>query len=137
MTRIPAADKDGDATSPVLPGWYAVARSDDIAAGGVATLSLFGKEFVAWRGEDGQLRAVDPYCPHLGAHLGDGGTVTGNELRCPVHHWSLNGEGVVTNLRFGASGARKPLCIGAWAIREAQGQVDVWYPPRPTTSDPA
>ena len=60
---------------PIPFGWFGVAMSDEIAIGDVRTLKYFGTEFVVWRGENSVLNAVDPYCPHLGAHLGVGGEV--------------------------------------------------------------
>ena len=49
-----------------------------------------------WRGEDGQVRIIDAYCKHLGAHMGHGGKVHGNLLECPFHAWRYDGEeGVV------------------------------------------
>jgi 3-ketosteroid 9alpha-monooxygenase subunit A len=78
---------------PIPFGWFAVAMSNEIAPGAVKTLQYFKTEFVIWRGEDGKINAVDPFCPHLGAHLGVNSDVVGNDLRCAFHHWRYNGEG--------------------------------------------
>ena len=85
---------------PIPFGWFGVAMSDEIAAGAIRTMNYFGTEFVMWRGEDGVLNAVDPFCPHLGAHLGVESTVNGNDLRCAFHHWSFSGQGAVTNIPY-------------------------------------
>ena len=85
---------------PLPFGWFAVAMSDEVAPGEVKTLKYFNSEFVLWRGEDGGLNALDPYCKHLGAHLGYGGEVIGKDLRCPFHHWSWNGQGGVTDIPY-------------------------------------
>ena len=68
-----------DATSPSsarkrhdlpLPfGWFAVARSSELEAGQVMPRDFCATEFVLWRGEDGAVRALDAYCPPLGAPL--------------------------------------------------------------------
>src|SRR3546814_7634074 len=42
----------------------------------------------------------DPYCPHLGAHMGHGGKVCGEHLRCPFHHWEYNTEGWCKNIPY-------------------------------------
>ena len=52
-----------------------------------------GKDVVLWRTEQGVLNASDPYCLHLGGNIGVGGTVQGDEIVCPWHHWHWNGEG--------------------------------------------
>ncbi|WP_425436809.1 Rieske 2Fe-2S domain-containing protein [Mycobacterium rhizamassiliense] len=38
-----------------------------------------------YRTKSGLARAIEAYCPHLGAHLGHGGKVLGDELHCPFH----------------------------------------------------
>lgn len=118
---------------PIPFGWFAVAMSDEIAAGDVRTLKYFGTEFVVWRGEDGQLCAVDPFCPHLGAHLGVGGEVVGNDLRCPYHHWEFNNAGGVAKIPY-ARGVIAPRlkreCLTTWPVQESAGVVYVWYHPR-------
>jgi 3-ketosteroid 9alpha-monooxygenase subunit A len=119
---------------PLPFGWFAVAKSGEIASGDVKTLSYFGTEFVVWRGEDGAVRALDRYCPHLGAHLGYGGTVVGNDLRCPFHHWRFNGDGGVTGIPYAKMipPRLKKTCDNAWPAKEAFGLVFVWYHPKKT-----
>ena len=56
-------------------GWFAVAYSHDLPAGGVLPLAYFGTDLVAFRAEDGTAHVLDAHCPHLGAHLGHGGVV--------------------------------------------------------------
>jgi 3-ketosteroid 9alpha-monooxygenase subunit A len=116
---------------PLPFGWFGVAMSDDIAIGDVKTLKYFNTEFVVWRGEDGVVRALDPYCRHLGAHLGYGGDVVGNDLRCPFHHWSYNGQGGVTDIPYTKIVPPKlrKSCTPAWPIQETLGVVYVWYHP--------
>jgi len=60
-------------------GWFQVAWADTIAAGEVKTLHYFGEELVAFRTKSGKLSILDAYCQHLGAHLGVGGKVEGEE----------------------------------------------------------
>lgn len=45
-----------------------------------------------FRGEDSRVRAVDAYCPHLGASLSAGGRVLGNCIECPFHGWRFDGD---------------------------------------------
>ena len=40
-----------------------------------------------------EVGVVHAFCPHMGAHLGMGGVVVGNSLRCPFHGWSFNASG--------------------------------------------
>jgi nitrite reductase/ring-hydroxylating ferredoxin subunit len=116
---------------PIPFGWFAVALSDELAEGEIRTLHYFGTEFVAWRGRDGEVRAIDPICPHLGAHLGVNSEVVGNDLRCPYHHWSFNGEGAVTAIPYTKviPPRLKKGCTRNWPVTEADGVIYVWYHP--------
>ena len=60
---------------PYPTGWYPFCFSKDLKVGEVISEKYFGKELVAFRGENGEVKVVDAFCPHLGAHLGKGGTV--------------------------------------------------------------
>jgi phenylpropionate dioxygenase-like ring-hydroxylating dioxygenase large terminal subunit len=131
MTEANGSSTRGYEELPVPFGWFAVAMSDEIAPGELKSLKYFGQEFVVWRGESGELHAVDPYCPHLGAHLG-GGEIVGEDLRCPFHHWSFNGEGGVTGIPYSKliPPKLKRSCLTTWHVQETQGVVFAWYHPR-------
>ena len=70
---------------PIPFGWYMLDYAADLAIGQVKPLRYFGEEIVLYRGEDGVARALHAYCRHLGAHMGHGGKVKGNNLECPFH----------------------------------------------------
>jgi len=131
MTETGTVLDRGYSDLPIPFGWFAVAMSGDIAPGEVKTLQYFGTEFVLWRGENGQVSAVDPFCPHLGAHLGVNSEVVGNDLRCPFHHWSFNGEGGVTDIPYAdlIPPRLKRSCLPTWPVEEADGVIFVWYHP--------
>ncbi|MFY7628125.1 Rieske 2Fe-2S domain-containing protein [Streptomyces sp. NY05-11A] len=73
---------------PYPSGWFCLARSRELAPGRVVTRRFMNEDIVLYRTRDGRPRAVRPYCPHLGAHLGAGGTVEGQNLVCPA--WSTD-----------------------------------------------
>jgi 3-ketosteroid 9alpha-monooxygenase subunit A len=116
---------------PLPFGWFAVALSDEIAVGERKTLRYFDTEFVVWRGEDGTVRAIDPVCPHMGAHLGVSSDVVGNDLRCGFHHWSFTGGGGVSGIPYArmVPPKLKRSCTYAWPVDERDGLVFVWYHP--------
>ncbi len=122
----------GYAQLPIPFGWFSVALSRDIAPGEVKTLRYFNTEFVIWRGQDGVVTAVDPFCPHLGAHLGVNSTVVGNDLRCAFHHWSFNGAGGVSDIPYTDVIPPKLArgCLSTWPVSEVDGVIFVWYHPR-------
>jgi phenylpropionate dioxygenase-like ring-hydroxylating dioxygenase large terminal subunit len=87
---------------PIAPrGWYTVAFSHEVPPGEVRTVQLAGKDVVLYRTAAGALQAVDPLCPHLGAHLGVGSTVEGDQLRCPMHGFCFDKQGTCTKTGTG------------------------------------
>lgn len=107
-------------------GWFRVAYADELGAGEVRPLRYFGTELVLFRDEAGTARVLDAYCPHLGAHLGHGGKVEGEGIRCPFHAWKWAGDGRCLDVPY----ARKipPRArIRSWPVRERNGLVLVWH----------
>ncbi|MFF3915823.1 Rieske 2Fe-2S domain-containing protein [Streptomyces sp. NPDC001852] len=85
--RGPHADVDEPGRHlPYPSGWFCLARSRELAPGKALTRRLMGEDIVLYRTCDAWPRAVDPYCPHLGAHLGAGREVEGQNLVCPWLH---------------------------------------------------
>ncbi|MGW2323696.1 Rieske (2Fe-2S) protein [Streptomyces sp. NPDC001155] len=78
---------------PYPSGWFCLARSRELAPGNVLTRRFMDEDVVLYRTRDGRPRAVHPYCPHLGAHLGAGGTVEGQNLVCPFHRFAFAPDG--------------------------------------------
>jgi nitrite reductase/ring-hydroxylating ferredoxin subunit len=75
---------------------------------------------------NGAIRAVDAVCPHLGAHLGAGGKVVGNTLKCPFHGWRFDGTGACVAIPYAARIPPKAR-VRSWDVREQNGQILVWY----------
>jgi 3-ketosteroid 9alpha-monooxygenase subunit A len=132
MSQANAAFERGYENQPLPFGWFAVAYSDEIAVGEVKTLKYFATQFVVWRGEDGVLHGADAHCPHMGAHLGVGGKVVGNDIQCPFHHWQFSPSGGVTEIPYakGIPLALQEKCLPVWPIQESLGVVYAWYHPR-------
>ena len=101
---IPTTHSERYPFTPFPRGWFRVAYADEIAPGEVKRLQYFGRELVLFRTESGVAQVFDAHCPHLGAHFGVGGTVVGENIRCPFHHWEFGTDGVCTKVR----GARSP-----------------------------
>lgn len=119
-------------TEPFPFGWYAVCYIDELAVGEVKPLRYFARDLVAWRGEDGAARVLDAYCRHMGAHMGFGGEVSGNDLVCPFHAWAYDGAGAVTEIPYAKAippQAKRADCVHAWPVIERNGLVWVWYHP--------
>ncbi len=81
----------------IAKGWYIACPSKDIPPGKVKSLTLCGQKIVIFRTQNGEVKALDAYCPHLGTDLGIG-KVEGNFIRCYFHHWAFDGEGTCQDI---------------------------------------
>lgn len=117
---------------PIPIGWYAVAYSKDLKPKDVKAVSFFDQELVLFRTESGQAQLMEPYCPHLGAHLGHGGEVKGESLACPFHAWELNCEGKITNIPYAKNMPKRATegpCLHTFPMQERNQMVWAWYHP--------
>ncbi len=113
--------------SPYPTGWYVVAYSDELPAKQVLPLRYFGTELVLFRAVDGVPALLDAYCPHLGTHLGHGGTVDAGGLRCPMHGWRFDTAGACTAVPY-ATGLPRDAGATAWPLVERSGLLWTHYP---------
>ncbi len=112
---------------PGIPnGWFAVAWSKDLADGEVKRARYFDQELVIFRTRSGTAVVLDAYCPHLGAHLGYGGKVVGDTLRCPFHAWRYDSTGQCIEIPYAVRIPPKAR-IPTWPVVEKNGFIMVWY----------
>jgi phenylpropionate dioxygenase-like ring-hydroxylating dioxygenase large terminal subunit len=125
---------------PIPTGWFAAMTSDELEVGTSKALHLFGEDMVIFRTESGEVKCLDAFCPHMGAHLGHGihehmgkgGEVKDETIVCPFHGWRFNGDGVceevpyATNMPPKVQGKR---CLKVWHTREKNDLVWIWYHP--------
>lgn len=109
-------------------GWYPVSWSSELESGEVLSREYFGRQLVLFRTESGTASVLDAYCPHLGAHLGFGGKVEGEGIRCPFHGWKFSGDGGCLEIPYAK---RIPPSAHAtrYPSRETGGVVWAWYHP--------
>jgi len=75
--------------------WIPFARSEAIAAGArPQRIRLLGENYVAFRGEDGQVGLLDEHCPHRRASLLLA-RIEDCSLRCIYHGWRMDRTGRV------------------------------------------
>lgn len=113
-------------------GWFFVGYSDELAAGEVRPLHYFGRDLVMFRNAAGEAAVLDAHCPHLGAHLGHGGTVDGASIRCPFHGWAYRPDGFCSDVPYAKTmppiTRRQPI-IRSYPVTEANGVIWAWYHP--------
>ncbi len=107
-------------------GWFRIALSSDIKKGQTKTVHYFGQDIVIFRGESGKVSVFDPHCPHMGAHLGVGGKVVGDTLRCPFHGWCFNHNGEAVHVPHAKRIPQKAKAR-TWTVNETGGVIFVYY----------
>jgi nitrite reductase/ring-hydroxylating ferredoxin subunit len=121
-------------------GWYAVAFSRELRPGALASVRFMGREQVVFRGESGEVAMLAAHCPHMGAHLGFGGRVVGEALRCPMHGFSFARDGRCVATGYGTKppptcNARSSHVIERGGVilayHDDLGREPSWEPPAP------
>jgi len=118
---------------PIPFGWFAVARSQDLASGGVQPLYCFDEHLVLYRSMDGKSHVLEAFCPHLGAHLGHGGKVEDDVIVCPFHGWQFDSQGACVKVPYASQipkRARRGSCLHSYPVRERNGMIWAWSHPR-------
>lgn len=113
-------------------GWFFIAYSDDLAINQVQVVFYFGQEWVIFRNGSGQVGMIEPYCPHLGAHLGFGGKVDGTLIRCPFHAWGFDKDGYCRNIPYARkcpSAYQKNPILRSLPLVERSRLIWAWYHP--------
>jgi phenylpropionate dioxygenase-like ring-hydroxylating dioxygenase large terminal subunit len=111
---------------PYPNGWFRAAFSDEVPGGALKSVTCWGRDLVVFRGRDGVARVLDAYCAHLGAHLGEGGKVIGDAIRCPFHGWRYDGEGRCVEIP-GAQKIPPRARVRGWPVREVNGVILVYH----------
>jgi phenylpropionate dioxygenase-like ring-hydroxylating dioxygenase large terminal subunit len=121
----------------VTEGWYPICPSRELRRGKARSYVVLKHRIVVFRGEDGTVRALDAFCPHMGADLGNG-RVLGTEIECYFHRWRMDGTGTVTAVPCSdriPAGAK----VSAWPAEEKYGFIWVYSAaeaPYPVPSPP-
>lgn len=118
---------------PIPVGWFHVDFSENLKVGEIRNVELFGQEWVLFRTESGKPGMSDPYCPHLGAHMGHGGKVCGEHLRCPFHHWEYDADGWCKSIPYAKVMppiVKKQAILRTLPMVEKYGMLWAWYHPQ-------
>jgi phenylpropionate dioxygenase-like ring-hydroxylating dioxygenase large terminal subunit len=118
---------------PIPFGWFCVAHPDDVAPGAAVARYYFGRHLVVWRDHQGVPHVQDAFCPHLGAHLGHGGTVEPSPdgtdcITCPFHGWQFDAEGTNADIPYSERVNRKAR-LHTYPAVERNGLIMAWYHP--------
>ncbi len=114
--------------APFPEGWYCLGLSAELPAGSARPVRICGEDRVLFRTASGRPGVLDAFCPHLGAHLGHGSRVEGEQLRCPMHGFCFDGQGTCVSTPYGS---RPPPAARAraWPVIERHGLLLTWSGP--------
>jgi phenylpropionate dioxygenase-like ring-hydroxylating dioxygenase large terminal subunit len=77
--------------------WYVVGKPSDFLTNKPYKCRVWNKNYVVWRNEDYELRALDDVCTHKGASL-SGGKIINDQVMCPYHGYEFNCNGTLTKV---------------------------------------
>ena len=114
---------------PMPNGWFCISRSHELKVGEVQSLKFCEKDVVAFRTENGTPAVLDAFCPHLGAHLGEGGCVRGETIECPFHAWRWNADGTCAESPYAKNVPpnAKETKIFNYPVVEVNGFIWAWH----------
>lgn len=116
-------------TPPGIPtGWFSLLPAAELRPGAVVPLRRFGQELVLFRTRSGAAALAEAACPHLGAHLGQGGRVDGETLVCPFHGHRFLADGACSATGSGLHGPAGSR-LGTLPVAERAGVLFGWYAP--------
>src|SRR6476619_1448425 len=111
--------------SPFPDGWFFVCYSHELPRGKLFSKTFMGKEIVAYRGADGQVAVADAHCPHLGAHMGKGGCIENDAIKCPFHGFRFDQTGKCVSTPYGEP--PKAAKLNTWPAHETNGFILAYH----------
>jgi 3-ketosteroid 9alpha-monooxygenase subunit A len=109
-------------------GWFMIGWSAQFTVGTVTPLKYFGRHLVAYRTEESELVVLDAHCPHMGAHLGHGGSVQGDCIACPYHGWTWGPDGANREIPY-EDRPNPSKRIRSWTVVEQHECAYIWHDP--------
>ena len=109
------------------PRWRRLDTAEKVTADAVRRYTVNDAELIARRDAGGAVRVYDAFCPHQGAHLGFGGVVERDCLRCPFHGFYFDADGRCIGPNIDNRGTFiKSLNLSPISHRVRDGQIEVW-----------
>jgi phenylpropionate dioxygenase-like ring-hydroxylating dioxygenase large terminal subunit len=104
--------------------WYPVIPIKKLKTKKSYSFKIGAQRFVLYRGEDQIVRALDAFCPHMGADLSRG-TVEGSSIRCYFHRWKFDSMGALTEIPCQKK-LKQNIKIQTYPVEEKYGFIWVY-----------
>lgn len=107
--------------------WIDAGSASDLAIGAVSAAQHNDTKLAIWRGEDGELRALEAKCAHAGMDMTQGGKVHGNWIECPFHTWRWDEFGSLREIPYSKKPIKQqpPPACPRWTVIEEGGRIFV------------
>ncbi|MGW2597160.1 Rieske 2Fe-2S domain-containing protein [Streptomyces klenkii] len=122
----PTTSENAPPRLPYPNGWFAVAFRNELPPQKVLTRRFFGGDIVVYRTRSGQVQARRPFCPHMGAHLGYGGWIDGEDIVCPYHGFAFGPTGACVRTAYGTPPPPNARLL-TLEVRDVDGIIMVWH----------
>lgn len=124
--KISPKDIDIRLNQGVLNKWYPVHASWAVRKQPVGITRL-SEKIVLWRGDDGQVRAIEDRCPHRGARLSLGWNKN-ESIACWYHGFELDGSGTITDVPAVDDCPLISLkCLKSYPVKEHHGAIFLFF----------
>ncbi len=110
---------------PFPNGWYVIADASELLHETLVNKRFAGKDLVLYRTKSGVVVASDAHCPHMGAHLGIGGKIIGEEIQCPFHFFCFDPEGNCTKTGYNTTPPKVKL--KNYIVKEVNSFILIWF----------
>jgi phenylpropionate dioxygenase-like ring-hydroxylating dioxygenase large terminal subunit len=104
--------------------WYPVAWSEELKRGKAIGRRFAGEPIVLYRGNSGEVHALEDRCAHrqVPLHLG---VVSGDEIKCHYHGWAYDGTGKCVDVPY-LGKERLPNGVKSYPVREIDALIFVF-----------
>lgn len=103
--------------------WYPAEWSARVGTGDVVEVEFWGESIAVFRGEDGQVGAMENRCAHRQIKL-TMGHVRGCELVCLYHGWAYDTDARLVSMKHDHFGKRLPqVRLRSYPVRERYGLI--------------
>ncbi len=106
--------------------WEYLDDVKNIKKGKVHSYSISGEELIAYKDAHGEVTVREAYCPHQGAHLGFGGELENDCLRCPFHGFYFDEQGRCLGPNIDNKKVLSEINLTPIERRIAAGRVEVF-----------
>ncbi len=110
----------------ICNNWYPAIYGDDLPVRGAAARMVCGEAIVLWRGDAGEIWALEDFCPHRYAPLSRGDVVKGNRIRCGYHGLEFDGSGQCVHNPHGRGKIPSSAAPRAYPTLEYGGLIWLW-----------